>query len=129
MTDAPNVSQSLPVATNLNINFVATYSAKITTSGTSQSITFPAVNNTLKGRQTWKITNTSTTNGAYIAFGHGSATAVASGSTPALNCDYIGAGAIITQDALLDNGTTGDTIAVIQSVGGVTLEISIGFGQ
>lgn len=129
MTDAPKVNESLPIATNLNINFVAVYSAKITTTGTSQSITFPAINNTLKGRQTWKITNTSTSNGAYIAFGNGSATAVASGTTPALNCDYIGPGAIITQDALMANGSVADTIAVIQSVAGVTLEISNGFGQ
>ena len=129
MVDAPAIQQSLPVATNMMINFCAQNSAKITTSGTSQSIVFPAVGNTLKGRQTFKITNTGSY-GAYLAFGHGSATAVASGATPAPNCDYIAHGAILTQDALTANGTPADTIAVIQESGGTTtLEISIGFGQ
>lgn len=129
MVDAPNVQQSLPIATTMVVNFCGQYSANITTSGTSQSVTFPAIGNTMKGRQTWKITNTSTTNGAYIAFGNSTATAVASSTTPSANCDYIGAGSIITQDALMANGTPADTIAVIQSVGAVKLEISIGFGQ
>lgn len=130
MPDAPNVGQSIPVATNMMINFCSQSSAKITTSGTSQPIVFPAVGNTLKGRQTYKITNTGASNGAYLAWGHGSATAVASSTTPAPNCDYIAPGAILTQDVLLDSGLPANVIAVIQDGGGTTtLEISIGFGQ
>lgn len=129
MTNAPIISESLPVATNIVINFCSKYSAKITTSGTSQKIVFPAILGTLKGRQTWKITNTDNTNGAYLAFGFNDATATASGAVPAPNCDYIGPGGVLTQDAINDDGSVANTIATIQSVAPVVLEISLGFGQ
>ncbi len=106
-------------------NFTPQYSAKITTSGTSTSVTFPIVTGTLS--QTFKITNKGS-NGAYVAWGETTATAVASTSTPTAGCDYIASGAIFTQNFELDTGTV-DTIAAIQDTGATTLEISIGFGQ
>jgi hypothetical protein len=86
-------------------------------------------------RITLKITN-SGDKGAYLSTGNGSATAVVSTATPTpaadpnavtiANCDYIAAGAIITQDYV--QGT--DTIAAICAAAeSTTLEISIGYGQ
>lgn len=84
-------------------------------------------------RTTLKITN-SGSKGCYLATGMTTATAVASSGTPtptsgtpiSANCDYIAAGAILTQDypALTD------TIAAICSGSDTTtLEVSIGWGQ
>ncbi len=113
---------SVPVT---DINFCPKLSAKLAVAGTSASITFSPVPGTQ--RQTFKITNKGS-NGAYLAWGSGSATAVASSSTPAVNCDYIAQGAIITQDFQLSNGIV-DTIAAIQDTGTTTLEITLGYGQ
>lgn len=107
-------------------NFCPQFSAKLTTSGTSSSITFSTLTGTI--RQTFKITNKGTTNGAYLGWGVGSATAVASSSTPTAYCDYIGPGETLTQDFQISTGIV-DTIAAIQDGGATTLEISIGGGQ
>lgn len=124
---------SVPMQTN---NFTPVQSAALTVSNSgatgSQSVTFTVIPGT--GRVTYKITN-SGDKGAFVATGPGSATAVVATGTPTpaaaspptvATCDYIAAGAIITQDYA--PGTT--TIAAI--CGGsdtTTLQISIGFGQ
>lgn len=113
---------SQPMTVN---NFCPQYSAKITTSGTSGSITFPVTTGTLS--QTFKITNKGS-NGAYLGWGKSSAAAVASSTTPTAHCDYIGAGEVLTQNFQISTGVV-DTIAAIQETGATTLEISIGFGQ
>ncbi len=131
----PNFQSLLSVPQQAN-NFTPVQSAKLTVSNSgvtgSASITFTVVPGS--GRVTYKITN-SGTKGAYIATGAGSATAVVSSGTPTpaagtpptvATCDYIAAGAIITQDYA--PGTT--TIAAIcASTDTTTLEISTGFGQ
>jgi len=111
-------------------NFCPQLSAKLTTSGTSSSVTFPTITGTI--RTTFKITNKGD-KGAYLGWGNGSATAVAASGTPAALCDYVAAGAIFTQDFQLASGPV-DTIAAIQGSdtadnGPTILEISIGFGQ
>lgn len=106
-------------------NFTPQYSAKLSVSGTSSSVTFPTTTGTLSN--TFKITNKGST-GAYIGWGSGTATAVASSGTPAAHCDYIAPGAIITQNFQISTGIC-DTIAAIQETTSTTLEISIGFGQ
>lgn len=125
MTFNPFVNGSLtsqPVTVN---NFCPQYSASLLTSGTSGSITFPVTTGTLS--QTFKITNRGS-NGAYLGWGKGSATAVASSGTPMAHCDFIGAGEVLTQNFQISTGVV-DTIAAIQQIGATTLEISIGFGQ
>ncbi len=110
-------------------NFCPQLSAKLAVAGTSASITFTPLTGAL--RSTFKITNKGTA-GAYIAWGVGSATAIASTSTPAAFCDYVAAGAILTQDFQSStNPSTGpiDTIAAIQDTGATTLEITYGSGQ
>lgn len=112
-------------------NFTPQLSAKLTTSGTSASVTFTPITGTT--RQTFMITNKGT-KGAYVAWGSGSATAIASTTTPAAACTYIAAGAILTQDYQSTNGTIIDTLAAIQGAdsqdnGATILEISLGFGQ
>ncbi len=127
MTNTPNpwTSQSR-LAQNVNMqNFCPQLSAKLTTSGTSTSITFAPLTNAF--RTTFKITNKGTA-GAYIGWGKGSATAVASSGTPAANCDYVAAGAILTQDFQLSTGVV-DTIAAIQDTSSTVLEITYGSGQ
>lgn len=106
-------------------NFSPILSAKLATSGTSGSITFSPLSSST--RSTFKITNKGTA-GAYIGWGVSSATAVASSGTPTANCDYVAAGAILTQDFQSANGIV-DTIAALQDTGTTTLEISYGFGQ
>lgn len=125
---------SMPIITN---NFTPVQSAQLTVSNSgasgSQSVTFTTVPGT--GRVTFKFTN-SGTKGCYVATGHTTATAVASSGTPTpafsssvpsvANCDYVAAGAIITQDYA--PGT--DTVAAICGGGDTTtLEVSIGYGQ
>lgn len=124
MTINNRLNGSLLSAPVTIINFTPQLSAKLTTSGTSSSITFPVTTGTL--RQTFLITNTGD-NGAYLGWGHTSATAVASSGTPATQCQYIAAGAILTLDFQSSINIV-DTIAAIQSVGTTTLEISIGYG-
>lgn len=126
MTINPFVNQSL-IAQQVSIqNFCPKLSANLAVTGTSAKVTFSPL--TGATRTTFKITNKGS-NGAYIAWGTGgNATAVASTSTPAAMCDYVGAGSILTQDFQLSTGVV-DTIAAIQDSGGTTLEISIGFGQ
>lgn len=121
----PRVNASYLATQTQMQNFCPQLSAKLTTSGTSGSITFTPLTGAL--RSTFKITNKST-NGAYIAWGAGSATAVASTGTPAAMCDYVAAGAILTQDFQIIGGVV-DTIAAIQDTGATTLEISYGSGQ
>lgn len=123
MATSPN--QSFLAQQVLDQNFTPQLSASLAVAGTSASVTFTPITGNL--RQTFKITNKGT-HGAYIGWGQGSATAVASTSTPAAMCDYVAAGAIITQDYTIVNGPV-DTIAAIQDGGTTTLEISIGFGQ
>lgn len=126
----PFGNKSLLATQTLMQNFCPQLSAKLTTSGTSASVTFTPL--TGSQRQSFKITNKGT-KGAYIAWGVGSATAVASSGTPAALCDYVAAGAILTQDFQISTGTV-DTIAAIQGAdtqdnGATILEISLGFGQ
>lgn len=123
---------SQPVTAN---NFTPCQSAQLGVSNAgatgSQSVTFTVVPGGAN-RSTFKITN-SGTKGCYIAAGAGTATAVVSTTTPqpssgtaVSNCDYVAAGAILTQDypALTD------TIAAICNGTDTTaLEISIGYGQ
>ncbi len=106
-------------------NFTPQLGAVITTSGTSQSVTF-TVTGTLSN--TFRFVNKGTTNGAYLGFGHTTATAVASSGTPAANCIYIGPGEDIVLDLQITNGIV-DTIALIQDVGATTIEINSGFGS
>lgn len=112
-------------------NFAPGLAAKITTGSSSTSVTFSP----LTGSQTttFKITNKGP-KGAYLAFGVGTATAVASSGTPAAACDYIGAGAILTQDYPNAGNGPIDTIAAIQGSdtednGATLLEITYGYGQ
>jgi len=124
------LNQSLLSTQTRMDNFCPQLSAKLTTSGTSASIVFSTITGTI--RTTFKITNKGD-KGAYLAWGNGSATAVASSDTPAALCDYIAAGAILTQDFQLASGPV-NTIAAIQGSdtadnGATILEISVGFGQ
>ncbi len=125
MTINNRLNGSLVAQPTTMINFTPKFSASLTVTGTSASVTFPTVTGTQ--RQTFKITNKGS-NGAYLAWGHTTATAVASSGTPAVNCDYIAKGAILTQDFQISTNIV-DTIAAIQDGGGTTLEISIGYGQ
>lgn len=125
MTINPFKNGSLLSQPILDNNFCPQLSAKITTSGTSGSITFTPL--TGAQRTTFKITNKGM-NGAYIGWGKGSATAVASSGTPTAHCDYVAAGAILTQDFQISTGVV-DTIAAIQDTGATTLEITLGYGQ
>lgn len=127
-----NLNQSPLASITRQDNFTPQLSGKITTSGTSASFTFSPLTGT--NRTTFKITNKGT-KGAYVAWGSGSATAIASSSSGngAANADYIGAGAIITQDFQSANGVV-DTIAAIQGAdsqdnGSTILEITMGYGQ
>lgn len=125
----PFGNKSLLAQQVLDENFCPQLSAKITTSGTSQSVTFPVTGII---RTTFKITNKGT-KGAYIGWGKTTATAVVSSGTPTASCDYIGAGAILTQDFQFSTGVV-DTIAAIegsdtQDNAPTILEISVGFGQ
>lgn len=130
------------MASNLNLsrlsqqvrmdNFTPQLSNKLTTSGTSASVTFSPLTGTI--RTTFEITNKGT-KGAYLGWGVGSATAVATtGSGNGIaNALYIAAGAILTRDFQSANGVV-DTIAAIQGAdsedsGSTILEITIGFGQ
>ncbi len=106
-------------------NFSPTSFASLTTSGTSADVTFTTITNTQ--RPTFKITNKGSY-GAYIAWGVGAATAVASSSTPADGGDYIAAGTIQVLDLQSEDGPT-DTIAAIQDGNSTILEISYGSGQ
>lgn len=109
-----------------SVNFTPQLSASLAVSGTSNSVTFTPLTGTLS--QTFCITNKGQ-NGAYLGWGHTTATAVASSGTPAAQCHYIAAGAILTLDFELSTGAIVDTIAAIQDGGTTTLEISLGNGQ
>lgn len=112
-------------------NFVAIQSAQLAVTNTTNSVTFTAVPGTI--RTTLKITN-SGSKGCYLASGHGSATAVVSSATPSpaagapivSNCDYIPAGAILTQDYIQGTNTIA---AICAGSDTTTLELSIGYGQ
>jgi hypothetical protein len=125
---SPYANQSLIAQPIIAQNFIPRLSAKLAVAGTSAFVTFTPLTGT--NRTTFKITNKGTS-GAYIAWGmasQGTVTAIASSSTPAANCDYVAAGAILTQDFQIVGGIV-DTIAAIQDTATTTLEISIGFGQ
>lgn len=118
-------------------NFSASLSGKITTSGTSSRFTFSPI--TGNQTTTFQITNKGD-KGAYLAFGVGSATAVASAAYNAMtntgqpSCIYIAAGAILVMDATNTGSGPINTIAAIQGSdtadnGATILEISIGYGQ
>lgn len=106
-------------------NFVPQLSASLAAGATSASVTFTPLTGVI--RITYMIANKGTT-GAYIAWGKGSATAVASSGTPAANCQYIGAGNVLTLDFQASTGPV-DTIAAIRETSDTTLEISLGYGQ
>lgn len=138
MSITPPASQSLlsvPIQSN---NFIAVQSAKIIVSNAgsagSTSLTFTDVPGTV--RITAKITN-SGTKGVYLASGSSSGLpviAVASTSTPqpasgtaaVATCDYIAAGAILTQDFVQGTNTFA---AICGGSDTSTLEISVGYGQ
>lgn len=114
-------------------NFCPILSRKLTTSGTSSSVTFTP----LTGTQTTtvQITNKGTF-GAYMAAGVGSATAIPSLGTGngAASCFYVAAGAIFTYDFVNTGAGPINTFAAIegadtQDAGSTILELSIGFGQ
>ena len=117
-------------------NFTPQLSGKITTSSASTSFTFSPLTGT--GRQTFKLTNKGS-KGAYIGWGVsalGTVTATSSLTTGngAAFCDYIAAGAILTQDFQTTSTGIVDTIAAIQGTdtqdnGSTIIEISLGFGQ
>lgn len=131
----PQMRSALSVPTQVN-NFVPVQSAQLTVSNSggsgSQSVTFTVVPGT--NRITLKITNRGD-KGCYLSTGTTAATAVVSTGTPTpaasantttSTCDYIAAGAILTQDYV--GGT--DTIAAICAASDTTvLEITIGYGQ
>ncbi len=106
-------------------NFIPYQSAKLDVSAISNSVTFDPL--TDRKRQTFKITNKGE-NGAYVAYGYQTATAVVSTSTPGPNCDYVAPGSILTQDFEASSGVV-DTVAAVQDGGSTTLEITIGSGQ
>ena len=122
---------SQPVTAN---NFTALQSAVLSVSnaGASGSLSksFPdfAV---LNGRITAKITNTGS-KGCYLASGGASATAVVATGTPqpvtgsVSNCDYIAAGAILTQDYIPGTYTFA---AICAGTDTTDLQISLGNGQ
>ena len=112
-------------------NFCPKASCILTPGASSTFVTFPSTYITGTGSQTFKITNKGTSHGAYIGWGSsavGTVTASASTAVPAANCDYVAAGAILTQDFQASGGIV-NTIAAIQDGGTTDLEISIGFGQ
>lgn len=121
----PFLNQSYLASPSRLQNFCPQLSATVTTAGTSGSITFSG--QTGATRSTFKITNRGT-HGAYIAWGVTTATAVASSGTPAANCDYVAAGAILTQDFQSSSGLV-DTIGYIWDGAATQLEISSGSGQ
>lgn len=125
MTINNRLNGSLLSAPVTLINFCTKLSAVLAVTGSSASIVFTPVPGTQ--RQTFLITNKGA-HGAYIGWGNGSATAVVSTGTPAANCAYVAAGAIMTLDFQLSTGIV-DTIAAIQDGGTTTLEISLGYGQ
>lgn len=106
-------------------NFSPSQFVKLAVAGTSASVKFTTITGTI--RPTFVISNKGT-NGAYIAWGAGSATAVASTGTPQAYGHYIPAGVVETLDLQSSTGPT-DTIAAIQDAGATTLEISYGQGQ
>ncbi len=117
MAITPPASESLlsvPIQSN---NFIAVQSAKIIVSNSgstgSQSLTFTDIPGTI--RITAKITN-SGTKGVYLASGSSSGLPViavasttipqpSSGTAAVATCDYIAAGAILTQDFVRGTNT------------------------
>jgi len=107
-------------------NFQPILSAKMTTTASSQSINFGVEPIGIGDfiMPTYMITNYGA-KGAYVAFGNGSATAVASTTTPTPNCVYIAAGAVV----LLNAPCKHLVFAAIWETSATTLEISIGEGN
>ncbi len=122
----PWKNQSMVAAAVKPQNFYPQYTVKMTSSGTSQSVTFATVTGT--GRQTFKFINTDSANGVYISWGHSTATATAISTTPVINADYIAPGQICVLDLEVVDGVV-DTIAIIQETGAAVIYISIGDGQ
>ncbi len=128
----PNFKSLLSTPSQIN-NFMPLQSVQLSVTNVSASKTLPAATQYTGQRVTFKITN-SGSKGAYLATGATTAIAVASSGTPApasgnpiaATCDYIAAGAILTQDYA--PGT--DTIAAIcAGTDTTTLEITFGTGQ
>lgn len=129
LTPPPFQSQlSIPIQAN---NFVPVQSAHLAVTATSGSIVFTLVPGTL--RITAKITNRGS-KGAYVAAGIGAATAAVSSATPTptsgssvvSTCDYVAAGAIITQDYPQGYNTFA---AICAGSDSTDLEITVGYGQ
>lgn len=115
-----------PLAQQVNPqNFSPSAFVKLAVAGTSASVKFTAITGTI--RPTFVISNKGS-NGAYIAWGVGSATAVAATTSPQPYGHYIPAGVVETLDLQSSTGPT-DTVAAIQDGGSTTLEISYGQGQ
>ena len=131
MTINSYANQSLLSLPTRADNFVPKLSGKIVTGATVSGITFAPLTGTT--RTTFKITNKGS-KGAYIGWGVGTATAfVSSATVVSANCDYVGAGSILTQDFQTTTGVV-DTIAAIQGSdtqdnGSTILEVTLGFGQ
>ncbi len=120
-------NQSLLGAPTKPQNFYPQSCAKITTSSSSASVTFSTTTGTI--RQTFFIVNAGTTNGAFISWGVGSATATAvNDTTPVPNTAYISAGMAYVLDTESTAGIV-DTIAAIQAGGATDVYVHIGDGQ
>lgn len=111
-------------------NFCPQISVKLAvTASSAPTPVVPAL--TSQGRTTFKISNTGTKT-AYIAWGHNTATAVASNtSTWETNCDAVPAGSILTQDFINNDADTNINMLAAICAGGesTTLEITYGSGQ
>ena len=110
-------------------NFIANQSAQIDVTSVSSGVLFTAVPTT--GRVSIIVANTGIV-GAYLASGVGSATAVASTTSPQpstgpaiANCFYVAPGAIYTLDFILNT----NYFAAVTASSSTTLEISVGSGS
>lgn len=115
-------------------NFIALQSIQIPVTSTSISRSF--TNLPGGGPVTMKITNTGNS-GAYLAGCNSSAIVAAvssitanaqptAGTNAVSNCDYVAAGAILTQDYIAGTDTLS---AICSGSNSTTLEVSIGYGQ
>src|SRR6185369_16635587 len=111
----PYVNTSLISTRTRMDNFCPKASCILVVGSSSTFVTFPSTYITGLGSQTFKITNKGS-NGAYIAWSNstvGVVNASKSTAVPAISCDYVAQGAILTQDFQLSTGVV-DTIAAIQ---------------
>lgn len=125
------INQSYLAQQMTMLNFCPQISAllAVTSHTVPVSITFTPLTGSL--RSTFQITNKGAA-GAYIGWGVGTATAQASTPTPAANCHYVAAGAILVLDFQSStNPSTGpiDTLAAVFDASSTNLEITYGSGQ